>query len=184
MQNFLKKYSSPKQKNLLQDSLIDDYIKQLPRTYLDFLKQEGFGLYGDGLIQIINPSDYSYPLSEWLGKENPNYLPIVIDAFGNMYYYRKLSTSSEDVCMIDTTYRTINICTWDLENFFNEYLCNDEIVNLKAFLKCKKKLGVLSDGQIYSYKLVPVLGGDAKSIENKTIGSAKEHISILFQAGA
>jgi hypothetical protein len=180
---FIQKFGQPIEAAILKDSDINEYLKQLPDYYLAFLKEYGFGLYGDGIIQLINPNEYRDTLSQWLGKDNPAYLPIAFGAFGEFYYYRKLNATDEDVCMLDPAYRQISNCVWDLKDFFNEFLCDNDVIRLEMFENTKNKVGQLKLGQMYIFKLAPVLGGDEEDVENRTIGDAKIHFDILYQSG-
>jgi hypothetical protein len=183
LETFIQKYSASTDAIKLKENGINDYLGQLPDFYLSFLQENGFGTYGNGIIQLINPNEYRDTLKQWLGKDNPNYLPIALGAFGDLYYYRKLTETDEDICVLDTAYRQISNCMWDLKDFFNDYLCDDEIVRSEMFENSKNTIGMLKAGQMYIYKLAPALGGDDEDLENRTIGDAKVHLDILFQCG-
>ncbi|WP_286674652.1 GAD-like domain-containing protein, partial [Clostridium sp. ZBS3] len=62
----------------------------LPTELLNFWKEYGFGNYGDGIIKVINPLEYMENFYEWLGKEDFSKIPIILTAFGDAFYYRKL----------------------------------------------------------------------------------------------
>jgi hypothetical protein len=183
LEPFIQKYKASDEVIKLKENDINEYLRQFPGYYLSFLKENGFGTYGNGIIQLINPNEYRDTLKQWLGKDNKNYLPIAMGAFGDLYYYRKLTDTDEDVCVLDPAFRQIGNCMWDLKDFFNEYLCDDAIVRLEMFENAKNSIGTIKANQIYIYKLAPALGGDEEDLENRTIGDAKVHLDILFQCG-
>ena len=89
---------------------LNNFMDILPSELLDFWKEYGFGNYGDGIIKVINPLDYMGNLYEWLGKEDFSKLPILVTGFGDIFYYRKLSETDEDICFLNIHYRNIIVC--------------------------------------------------------------------------
>jgi hypothetical protein len=47
-------------------SVVDAYRGRLPELLLQIWSEDGFGIYGDGLLRLVNPSDYSDQLDWWL----------------------------------------------------------------------------------------------------------------------
>lgn len=163
-----------------------EYRGIFPDAMLQFWEENGFGKYGEGLIEIINPVEYRSTLETWLGREVPNYAPLAFSAFGDFFYFRKLTESDEDVCMIDVHYRSITTCVWSLEHFFEEYLTDQELIEgplrKPLFDQAVKKLGLLARGDIYLFEPAICLGG-AEKLEYVNKGNAKVHLDLLFQMG-
>jgi hypothetical protein len=108
---FLEKYPPTDTKPVARE-LLEKYKDILPYGIIQILHQHGFGKYGGGMIEIIDPEDYMDAMETWLGKRPNNYVPIAVSAFGELFYFRKLTPTDEDVCMIDPHYSQISTCAW------------------------------------------------------------------------
>lgn len=184
--NFIKTFSPGKNCTPLNPDTIDKYRETIPETLTAFWKNYGAGKYGDGIIEVVNPGDYLPALETWLGREVPAYVPLCISAFGELFYYRKLSESDEDVCILDPHYRSINTCTWSLDEFFEEYLTDEgiieELLRKELFHSSIAKLGEIKPGEIFLFSPALCLGG-AEEIQYVSKGRADVHLDLLFQAG-
>lgn len=162
------------------------FKEQVPDALIELWEECGLGKYGEGLIELIDPDQYRATLRTWLGKETPNYTPIALSAFGDLFYFRKLTETDEDVCILEGHYRAINTCTWSLESFFNSYLTDpgiqDEILRRPLFEAALGKLGPLHAGEAYYFVPALALGG-AESEEFLEKGNAAVHLDLLFQLG-
>lgn len=185
LQAFLQKYPAGKTTPAAKET-IDKYKGLVPSALIELWEKQGFGKYGNGLIEIFNPDDFQDTLARWLGRKVDNYVPIAISAFGDLFYYRKLTETDEDVCYIDPQYRRINVCTWSLTDFFNDYLLSEE--NITDFLRKNlfeqafEQNGELTNNEIYIFKLAFMIGG-AEEIGNVDKGNAQVQLEILFQMG-
>lgn len=160
------------------------YKDILPYGIIQIWHQHGFGKYGEGIIEIIDPEHYMDAMETWLGKRPSNYVPIAVTAFGELFYYRKLTMNDEDVCMIDPHYSQISTCCWSLDEFFNEWLClddiRDEILRSHLFQEACKKLGTLRTRQIYLFEPALPLGGSGE-LDSLGKGDCAVHLQLLFQ---
>jgi hypothetical protein len=183
---FIKTFAPDEKCISLDKKIIKKFKKVAPETLVNLWSNNGIGKYGNGILEIINPEVYRPTLELWLGKKVPNYVPIAISSFGNLYYYRKLTEEDEDVCVIDPNYRSINTCVWSLESFFNEYLINNKTIlnglRNKLFKNAIKKLGKLEIDEIFYFEPALCIGG-SENIENINKGNAIIHLDILFQMG-
>ncbi|MDY8138104.1 T6SS immunity protein Tdi1 domain-containing protein [Aquimarina sp. 2201CG5-10] len=163
---------------------IEKYKNKVPDALIKLWKSNGFGKYNNGLIEIINPDDFNKTLWTWLGKEVANYVPIAINGFGDLFYYRKLTESDEDVCVIEPHYRDITTCAWSLDLFFNDYLCHkttiEHLLREDLFYEAIGKYGELYKNEIFYF--APALGiGGSEELKNIKKGNAQIHLDILFQ---
>jgi hypothetical protein len=184
LDKFLKKFKATQAK-CGKPKNVSKYRKLLPDFMFELWEKHGFGKYNDGLIEIIDPNDYLATLETWLGKKTPNYVPIMISGFGDLFYYRKLSETDEDVCRIDPHYGKITTTPfWSLKDFFNEYLCKpstmNDILDKKLFKEAIKKKGRLGENEIYLFAPTLALGG-AREIEYVDKGNCRVHLEMLFQ---
>ncbi|MDR2088967.1 MAG: DUF1851 domain-containing protein [Clostridiales Family XIII bacterium] len=178
------------QNNLIKPTkeTLDLYKTMLPDSMLDFWKEFGFGNYADGLIKIIDPSDYMAVLRMWLGldADDCSRIPILITGFGDVFYYRKLTETDEDVSFLDIHYRKIEVCTWSLTQFFEDYITNERVSNelfkTSLFVESIAKKGALRHEEIFYFTPALVLGG-GEEIKYIDKGIAHVHQALLFELG-
>ncbi len=186
LQQYINKFPVDVAGNSVSDEIIKKYQDYLPAELLELWKTYGVGFYGNGLIQIINPELYQDNLWDWLQKSEPdmNRLPIAISAFGVIFYYRKLSDVNEDISFIDPQTSEVDVTVWSLVDFFNDWLCDDEIIDVfleKTLLeKAQQKYGKLAEDQMYCFLPALRLGGCKDDLELNT-GAAPVHLDFLYQ---
>jgi len=168
------------------EEMLKWYTDKLPAELLDFWVAYGFGNYADGLIKVVEPSDYMDSFYTWLGKEDFSRLPILVTGFGDIFYYRKISETEEDISLLNIHYRNISVCEYSLKDFFQKYILNEEIsthlLKKPLFNEANSKLGRLTNDEIYFFSPALVLGGgeDAKYIDK---GTGSVHQMVLFELG-
>nr|WP_299035083.1 T6SS immunity protein Tdi1 domain-containing protein [uncultured Tenacibaculum sp.] len=169
----------------ITDDLLETYATKVPPYLVSLWKNYGFGNFNNGLIELVNPKDFESSLSTWLGREIDNYVPFAISGFGELFYYRKLTDTDEDVCMIDIQYRNIEVVEWSLESFFEEVLTHktsrEEWLRESLFKKAVAKYGALSTNKVFTIVPMLALGG---SLETKNLkkGNPQAYQNIVFQA--
>jgi hypothetical protein len=167
--------------------MVEWYADKLPKVLIDFWQQYGFGNYGDGLIKVVEPSEYMDSFYTWTGKQDFSKLPILMTAFGDIFYYRKLSETEEDVCLLDIHYRNIEVCEYSLAGFFEKYIIDagiaEELIRKPLFEQAVNKLGKLQAREIYYFVPALVTGG-AEDIKYIDKGAASVHQSVLHSMGA
>lgn len=169
----------------ITDDVLKTYEPKVPPYLVVLWKNYGFGNFNNGLIELINPKDFESTLSTWLGREIDHYVPFAISGFGELFYYRKLTDTDEDVCMIDIQHRKIETVVWNLESFFEEVLTDktsrEEWLRESLFKKAVAKYGALGTNEIFTIAPMLALGG---SLETKYLkkGNAQVYQSIVFQA--
>jgi hypothetical protein len=173
----------PVKRGSVNEEVIQKYEHDFPSNYITLWKEYGFGKYNRGLIEICHPDDFKETLATWLGKKVDTYFPVAISGFGCLFYYRKLAGMEEDVCLLDPHYRKIDVCTWNLEDFFNIYLCDREIINnvlrKNLFLKSLDKFGLLKENEIFYFEPALAAGG-AEKIAYVRKGNSQVHLHLLF----
>ncbi|OTG90223.1 GAD-like domain-containing protein [Acinetobacter sp. ANC 3832] len=186
LQEFINKFPVDQIENRVSDDIIEKYKAHLPEALLELWKIHSFGFYGNGLIQIINPELYQSVLWDWLMKSEPDMtrLPIAISAFGVIFYYRKLSDEDEDISFIDAQTSEVDVTVWSMSEFFNDWLCSDEIIDVfleKTLLeKAQDKYGKLKNNQMYCFLPALRLGGRKDDL-NLDKGDAATHLDFLYQ---
>lgn len=184
--NFFKKF--PPSNDLVKptEEMLKWYADKLPEEILNFWKEYGFDNYANGLIKVIEPSNYFDSFYTWLGGEDFNKLPILVTAFGDIIYYRKLSETDYDICLLDIHYRKIEVCTYSLEEFFDGFIIDNEIseelLKEKLFAEAIESKGNLNFDEIFFFVPALALGG-AESLKYVDKGNGAIHQQILFQIG-
>ena len=184
LEKFNKHFQPGSDNTTASDELINEYKAKVPSLLINIWQTTGFGKYNNGLIEIINPKDFEANLWTWLGREVANYTPFAITGFGELFYYRKLTETDEDVCMIDIQYRRIETLVWKMESFFEDFLINDKnrVVLLREglFIKASSEKGKLQKGEIFTF--VPILAiGGAEEINYLQKGNANIYQNLVFQ---
>lgn len=184
LEKFKEQYQTETSNAILSEKLITEYKEKVPSLLIEIWKTTGFGKYNNGLIEIINPKDYEDNLWTWLGGEKTNYTPFAISGFGELFYYRKLNETDEDVCFIDIQYRKIETLVWSMESFFEDFLTNDEDRKMwlreELFVKAISEKGKLQKGEIFTF--VPILAiGGAEEMNYLEKGNACIYQDLVFQ---
>lgn len=183
---FLKKFPPESDLEKPSEEVLDNLSRILPEELIDFWKKYGFGNYGNGIIKVINPLDYMDSLYTWLGKEDFSKIPILITGFGDIFYFRQLSEEVNDVCLLDIHYRQINVCTYSFEEFFEDFITDDEIIEdvLKKdlFMEAFQNKGTLKRSEIFCFVPALILGG-SEAVEYIDKAEAGVHQLLLFTLG-
>jgi hypothetical protein len=166
------------------EEIIKEYKNKVPDLLIEIWKTSGFGKYNEGIIELINPKEFEPSLWTWLGKKVTDYVPFAISGFGELFYYRKLTETDEDVCMIDIQYRKIETLTWDMESFFEDFLINEEDrkewLREELFKQAISVNGSLVHNEIFAFTPVIALGG-ATELKYLQKGNAQVYQDLVFE---
>lgn len=184
LKKFIEEYRPSENCTKATLETLEAYKNKVPDALLHLWENHGFGKYANGLIEIINPKDFEPILWTWLGQEVENYVPIAITAFGELFYYRKLTETDEDVCCINIQYREIDTIVWDLVDFFEDFLLDKEMkedwLREKLFNKAMKKKKSLKNNEIFTFAPILSMGGKEK-VKYLKIGNAQVYQDVVFE---
>jgi len=184
LEKFKSHYIPDADCTLASEATIQKYEAKIPVTLLEIWKTTGFGKYNNGLIEFVNPEDFEDSLWTWLGKEVPNYVPFAISAFGELFYYRRLSEVDEDVCIIDIQYREIKTLIWSMKGFLEDLLLDEEDRTIwlreKLFMEAFKQQGKLEKHEVFTFTPILAFGG-AEEVEYLKKGNAQIYLDLVFQ---
>jgi len=187
MNAFIEAYKPGENLTKPDDELLRFGEGMLPKPIVEFWKEYGFGEYGDGLIKVVDPRDYMNSLYSWLGEQDFNKIPLVVTAFGDIFYFRKLSDSENDVCLLDVHYRETVVCTDSYEEFFEGYILDEgirkDVLREELYKAAVEKLGKLAHEEIFFFKPALCLGG-GEDIKYVTKGNGAVHHQVLLQINA
>ena len=170
-------------------SSIERYRGKLPDPLLELWKEHGWCGYGEGIFWLVNPQEYEGILNYWISniatELTDTYHVIARSAFGDLYLWGEKTGPSLNIYSnvsrfsYDPVDRPAQAATRALQAFLLslsvEYLDFDDFFSL-----AKKKLGILSQDEIYGFTPALMLGGAAK-LENIEKLKAVEHLTILSQ---
>lgn len=156
------------------------YSTELPSEILELWQVNGFGGYANGLLTLIDPTDYENTLREWLGGQQPRKIPIVRTAFGNLFYYR----ADGGIHYLDVHYKKVQFVSADVAEFFNRFLCSDNILQdwlwQELYQTAVATLGHLDYDEIFAFRPPLALGGQP-TMEYIDSVLAQEHLHFLWQ---
>ena len=187
MKKFIKKFKPSKNLQKPNEKILNFYREILPNEIIELWEEYGFGEYGNGLIKIVNPKDYMNSLYTWLGQIDYTKIPIIVTAFGDIFYYRKLEDDRNDISVLDIHYRKIIVCSYSYQEFFKKYIIDKKVIKNvlrdSLYKKAIKKLGKLNDKDIFFFVPALILGGkeDIKYIDK---GNGIIQQQILFELGS
>lgn len=187
MKKFKEYYKIAEKTTPISEEVLQAYQNKVPSILLDLWKKDGFGKYNNGLLETFNPQDFEASLWTWLGREVENYVPFAIAGFGELIYYRKLTETDEDVCMIDIQYRKIENLSWSLEGFFEDFLTDIEEreawLRESVFKKAIAAKGNLTQQEVFTFTPILALGG-AEELKYLQKGNAQVYQDLVFQMTA
>ena len=184
MQKFLEIYKPSNNLVKPEQKFIDEAKKIVPKEIIDLWTKYGFGEYGNGIIKIVNPEEYMGILYEWLGKEDFTKIPLIVDAFGDIFYYRYLGNGVNDISVIDIHYGEIQVCAYSYQEFFGKYIinfkANDIYLRIQLYSEAINKCGKLAINEAYFFQpAIKTAGYEHINFVKK--GDCKASQEFLFQ---
>lgn len=163
------------------EDVLDRFKGKLPPQLIDFWSTYGFGIFMNGYLKLVNPSDFQESLDEAYNN-NEHEIVFGITALGDF-----LTWTGDAIRAVYFKNGSDSIIESgdDLEWFFDMDLADDgflrDNLNDKNYLSAKNKLGEPNYEECYGY--FPLLGlGGAEKMDNLQKVKIKEHISIIAQA--
>ena len=116
---FINNYKPGENLKKPDEKLLKFGKQMLPPEIIYLWENYGFGDYGNGIIKVVDPRDYMNSLYTWLGGQDFNKIQIMVSAFGDIFYYRKLEDNENDISLLNIHYRKIETCTYSYQKFFD-----------------------------------------------------------------
>lgn len=197
IQQFIKRNKNTYTRN---DSVSKEFIEkynnifkgELPKELLWIWENMGFGIYEDGFLQIVNPTEYNF-VFDYIDKLLEPSIVIGITALGDIILWEGNDnwTIAPDegnrLAMINIKKLNKNILGTKIRVHLNilmndeEDLEDPEMYDSKPYLDIKDKLPKLEYGQCYGYVPALPLSGKASN-ENLQVVDAKSYINIIGEA--
>lgn len=183
---FIEKFKPIENLKKLDEEILNFGKQMLPKEIIELWEEYGFGEYGDGLIKVVYPREYMNSLYTWLGQKDFNKIPIMVTAFGDIFYYRKLENNENDVSILNIHYRKVEVCGYSYKEFFEQYILDEEVMKnvlrVDLYKQAVKKLGKLDYKDIFFFAPALVLGGE-ENIKYIKKGNGAVHHQVLLQIG-
>lgn len=183
---FINNYKPGENLKKPDEKILEFGRQMLPSEIIYLWENYGFGDYGNGIIKVVDPRDYMNSLYTWLGGQDFNKIPIMVSAFGDIFYYRKLEDNENDISLLNIHYRKIETCTYSYQEFFEKYIIDpiikESILRENMYNKAVSTLGNLQHNEIFFFVPALVLGG-AEDIKYVKKGDANVHQQVLFEIG-
>lgn len=177
---------------------IELYHERVPEALLSFWIEVGWGWFGQGLLHVVDPTTLASGLTTWLGVSDATRIAIVRTAFGEIFYYRDLREQARamgmsgtqpgelgDVSYIDVHFHEIGVAALDVDDFFNNMLCDPETVRgylRKGLVDIAREMhGPLTDRECYAFVPALALGGHEEDPTCVQKVDMHVHWSILRQ---
>lgn len=64
---FLREMGAATRYEEITPDFFEQYANVLPKSYMEFLAEEGWSSYADGLFWTVNPNEYAWVTETWLG---------------------------------------------------------------------------------------------------------------------
>ena len=159
---------------------IEAYRGVLPDSMLDVWEKQGWGIYMNGFIRLINPDDFLDIITDNVETATES-IPFAVTAFGDILLWLK----DDYVELISFRKEYRKIVESEIDFFFNDTLPHYEYVlsELKSemYPEFVDKLGVPTYGQCYGYFPLLALGG-SESVDHIQIVDLQVHIDLMAQA--
>ena len=185
--SFLQEYPPCGELQKPESEFLKMAAKVVPAELLNFWQQYGFGSYGEGIIKVVNPTDYMGSLYMWLGKEDFTKIPIMVTAFGDIIYYRRLSETEDDVCMLNIHYRKVEVLAYSFNDFWQKTVGDETIMSQvlykDMYSQVVRERGTLQSNEIFYFVPALVLGGVISAM-NVDKGDAVVHLQLFYGLGS
>jgi len=162
------------------DNVVNGFSSRLPVQLIEFWSAYGFGMFMDGYLKVIDPSEFQAVFNEAYDN-NGNEIVFGVTAFGDFLAW---TGDAIRAVYFKNGYDSIIESGDDLEWFFDMDLTEQgflrDNLNDKNYLAAKERLGELEYDECYGY--VPLLGlGGTEKVENLQRVRIKEHVSMIAQ---
>ena len=175
--------------NSIRQAVDDTFIAKyadLSYPELTTLWQEvGLGSYCDGMLKIINPSDYQDVLNScYVMEYDKSFLPFMCTAFGDVFAYVKNPKLNNYIVYLNVRYGTYLILPDNLAALLNKIIFNQSFLkgwfDLENYSVMQEKLGTPDFDECFGYSPLLTMGG-SENLENIKIVKTLPYIDINTQ---
>lgn len=183
-ENFLEKnLNSIRQ--AVDDTFIAKYADMSYAGLTTLWQEAGLGSYCNGMLKIINPSDYQDALNScYVMDYDKSFLPFMCTAFGDVFAYVKNPKLNNYIVYLNIRYGTYLILPDNLAALLNKIIFNQSFLkgwfDLENYSVMQEKLGTPDFDECFGYSPLLTMGG-SENLENIKIVKTLPYIDINTQ---
>ena len=169
----------------VDDTFIAKYADMSYAELTTLWQEAGLGSYCNGMLKIINPSDYQDVINSCYEKEDDkSFLPFMCTAFGDVFAYVKNPKLNNYIVYLNIRYGTYLILPDNLAALLNKIIFNQSFLkgwfDLENYSVMQEKLGTPDFDECFGYSPLLTMGG-SENLENIKIVKTLPYIDINTQ---
>lgn len=169
----------------VDDTFIAKYADMSYAELTTLWQEAGLGSYCNGMLKIINPSDYQDVLNSCYAMDyDKSFLPFMCTAFGDVFAYVKNPKLNNYIVYLNIRYGTYLILPDNLAALLNKIIFNQSFLkgwfNLENYSVMQEKLGTPDFDECFGYSPLLAMGG-SENLENIKIVKTLPYIDINTQ---
>ncbi len=191
LDTFLQTFPPSPSNALWTDAQCAQYCDIVPPEVMELWQKHGLGSYAGGLFQVVDPQRYEEGIYPYIFRdERKRYVPLILTAFGNLYFARQLNNPAtpdftHDIQFLNVHTGGVGHVTFDVGAFFNTHLASANALEnelQKGDFERALAAGIPLPGpdQMLCYTPALAMGGDGDPTMC-TLGDARVHWDILRQ---
>ncbi len=181
-------YPADSPRTALPEAFVERFDGSLPPALLEVYLYHGLGKHREGLLELIDPSQYQSAYTDFLGGDAASRVPFMLNAFGEPIAYRRISAREGEVSILHTYGPQLEILAYDVGDFFDRVLGTDDglrqVVNISLFGELRSRLGRLKPGQSYGFDpalLADEPAGTKADASFFGVVDARDHLDLLLR---
>ena len=183
-ENFLEKNLNSIRQGV-DDTFIAKYADMSYAGLTTLWQEAGLGSYCNGMLKIINPSDYQDALNScYVMDYDKSFLPFMCTAFGDVFAYVKNPKLNNYIVYLNIRYGTYLILPDNLAALLNKIIFNQSFLkgwfDLENYSVMQEKLGTPDFDECFGYSPLLTMGG-SENLENIKIVKTLPYIDIDTQ---
>ena len=169
----------------VDDTFIAKYADMSYAELTTLWQEAGLGSYCNGMLKIINPSDYQDVLNScYVMDYDKSSLPFMCTAFGDVFAYVKNPKLNNYIVYLNIRYGTYLILPDNLAALLNKIIFNQSFLkgwfDLENYSVMQEKLGTPDFDECFGYSPLLTMGG-SENLENIKIVKTLPYIDINTQ---
>lgn len=169
----------------VDDTFIAKYADMSYAELTTLWQEAGLGSYCNGMLKIINPSDYQDVLNScYVMDYDKSFLPFMCTAFGDVFAYVKNPKLNNYIVYLNIRYGTYLILPDNLAALLNKIIFNQSFLkgwfDLENYSVMQEKLGTPDFDECFGYSPLLTMGG-SENLENIKIVKTLPYIDINTQ---
>ncbi len=183
-EKFFAKYPDYKIVERPSQAEIDQHRGILPNEILQIWQDYGFGIYADGYLRFIKPSNFQEFTDTNIENIGFDYIPIAVSAYGDLFVWKRKNNGFLELYDFrHATLKTLSTHT-GLDILFDMDFLDDSFIweelNASNYHEAKAKLGVPAYDKCYGYFPLLALGG-SESVDHAQIVDLRVHMDLMAQ---